>query len=65
MKPLRYIQETTMAKMMKLYRIDLETARGLNIAHFNPTCKAILKAMYKIEKQNTNEKFLGSSGEDI
>ena len=54
-----------MAKMMKLYRINIETARGLNIAHFNPTCKAILKAMYRIEKSIDSEKFLGSTGEDI
>lgn len=54
-----------MAKMMKLYRIDLENARGLNIAHFNPTCKAILKAMYKIEKAHVGETYPGTSGEDI
>lgn len=54
-----------MAKMMKLYRIDLATARGLNIAHFNPTCKAILKAMYKIEKAHVGENYSGSTGDQI
>jgi len=54
-----------MAKMMKLYRIDLEAAKTLNIAHFNPTCKAILKAMYRIEKSADSEAFKGSTGEDI
>jgi hypothetical protein len=55
----------TMAKMQKLYRINLETARTLNIAHFNPTCKAILKAMYRIEKSADSEAFKGTTGEDI
>jgi len=54
-----------MAKMMKLYRIDIDTAKTLNIAHFNPTCKAILKAMYRIEKSADSEQFKGSTGEDI
>jgi len=51
--------------MMKLYRIDLEAAKTLNIAHFNPTCKAILKAMYRIEKAHTDEAYNGATGEDI
>lgn len=54
-----------MAKMQKLYRIDLEKAKGLNIAHFNPTCKAILKAMYRLEKTFANDQYSGSTGEDI
>lgn len=54
-----------MPKMQKLYRIDLEKAKGLNIAHFNPTCKAILKAMYRLEKQNSDGNYAGSTGEDI
>ncbi len=54
-----------MAKMMKLYRLNLEDAKGLNIAHFNPTCKAILKAMYRLEKKFLDEDYKGSTGEDI
>lgn len=54
-----------MAKMQKLYRLNLEDAKTLNIAHFNPTCKAILKAMYRIEKSADSEKFMGTTGEDI
>lgn len=54
-----------MAKMTKLYRIDLDLAKTLNIAPFNPTCKAILKAMYRIEKSADSEAFKGSTGEDI
>lgn len=55
-----------MAKMMKLYRLNLEEAKSLNIAHFNPTCKAILKAMYRIEKNHIDEdSFKGTTGEDI
>ena len=54
-----------MPKMMKLYRLNLEDAKNLNIAHFNPTCKAILKAMYRLEKKFLNEDYKGSTGEDI
>ena len=54
-----------MAKMMKLYRLDLRVAKGLNIAQFNPTCKAILKAMYKMEKAVDSDKFPGWTGEQI
>lgn len=55
-----------MAKMQKLYRLNLEAAKTLNIAHFNTTCKAILKAMYRIEKQSAEaDNFQGSTGEYI
>lgn len=54
-----------MAKMMKLYRLNLKSAKTLNIAHFNPTCKAILKAMYRIEKSVDSDSFKGTTGEDI
>ena len=54
-----------MPKMMKLYRLNLEDAKTLNIAHFNPTCKAILKAMYRLEKKNLDADYKGSTGEDI
>jgi hypothetical protein len=54
-----------MAKMMKLYRLNLEDAKTLNIAHFNPTCKAILKAMYRLEKKFLDADYKGSTGEDI
>jgi hypothetical protein len=54
-----------MPKMMKLYKLNMEKARGLNIGHFNPTCKAILKAMYRIEKMNTDHGHSGTTGEDI
>ena len=55
-----------MSKMIKLYRLNLEAATGLNIAAFNPTCKAILKTMYKIEKENIDDQsFQGSTGDYI
>lgn len=54
-----------MPKMMKLYRLNLEDAKTLNIADFNPTCKAILKAMYRLEKKFLDEDYKGSTGEDI
>lgn len=54
-----------MAKMMKLYRLDMRVAKGLNIAQFNPTCKAILKALYRMEKSVDSDKFPGWTGEQI
>lgn len=55
-----------MAKMTKLYRLDMDIAKTLNIGQFNQTCKSILRAMCKIEKQNSeNEDFKGSTGEAI
>lgn len=54
-----------MAKMTKLYRLDLDRAKSLNIAHFNPTCKAILKTMYRIEKSVDSEQYKGMTGDQI
>lgn len=54
-----------MSKMIKLYRLDVDKAKTMNIGHFNPTCKAILKAMYRIEKANEDENFKGSTGDAI
>jgi len=55
-----------MSKMIKLYRLNLEEAKQLNIGAFNPTCKAILKTMYKIEKENAGiDSFRGSTGDYI
>lgn len=54
-----------MAKMQKLYRLNLGDAKTLNIAHFNPTCKAILKAMYRLEKKFSDTDYKGSTGEDV
>lgn len=54
-----------MSKMTKLYRLNLETAKGLNIAHFNPTCKAILKTMYRIEKSANSAEYKGITGDEI
>lgn len=55
-----------MSKMIKLYRLDVEKAKTMNIGHFNPTCKAILKAMYRIEKEHADEdQFPGSTGDAI
>jgi hypothetical protein len=54
-----------MSKMMKLYRLNMDVAKGLNIGHFNPTCKAILKAMYRLEKLNADHDYKGSTGDEI
>ena len=51
---------------MKLYRIDSSKIKTVNIAKLNPTCKAIVKAMYKIEKENQdNEEFVGKTGSEV
>jgi hypothetical protein len=55
-----------MSKMIKLYRLNSEQAKTMNLGHFNRTCKAILKAMYRIEKENKEvDGFPGSTGEKI
>lgn len=54
-----------MPKMMKLYKLNLTTAKTLNIGQFNPTCKAILKAMYRIEKANLDHGHSGTTGDAI
>lgn len=53
-----------MSKMTKLYKLDMAKAKRLNIGQFNPTCRAILKAMYAIQKK-ADEDFNGSTGEFI
>lgn len=51
---------------MKLYRIDVDKIKTVNIAKLNPTCKAIVKGMYKIEKENLgNEEFVGKTGSEV
>jgi hypothetical protein len=55
---------TVMSKMTKLYALDIEKAKTLNIGQFNPTCKAILKAMYKMQRTGGDD-FVGSTGEAI
>lgn len=52
--------------MTKLYRLNMNIAKTLNIGQFNPTCKAILKGMYKLEKENSeSSSFNGLTGSDI
>lgn len=52
--------------MPKLYRLNMNVAKTLNIGQFNPTCKAILKGMYKLEKENAEiDSFKGCTGSDI
>lgn len=41
-----------MSKMKKLYRLDMTQVKGLNIGHLNPTMKAIVKTMYRLEKED-------------
>lgn len=43
-----------MSKMKKLYRLDMSAVKGLNIGHLNPTMKAIVKTMYRLEKEDLN-----------
>jgi hypothetical protein len=49
--------------MKKLYKLDMHNINTLNIAHLNPTMKAIVKGMYRLEKRNENES--GMTGDSI
>ena len=41
---------------MKLYRLDMNNIGKLNIGSLNPTMKAIVKGMYKLEKTDPKER---------
>lgn len=49
--------------MKKLYRLNMDNIQSMNIAHLNPTMKAIVKGMYKLEKKELNK--LGMTGDEI
>lgn len=49
--------------MKKLYRLDMTDIQSMNIAHLNPTMKAIVKGMYRLEKHDMNP--TGMTGDDI
>jgi hypothetical protein len=51
-----------MSKVKKLYVFNLEMAKTLNIGQFNPSCKAFIKGLYKLSK---DENFTGITGEDL
>lgn len=36
--------------MKHLFSLNVEDAKTFNIGKYNPTCKAIIKAMYKMQK---------------
>jgi hypothetical protein len=40
--------------MKKLYKLNMHEINTLNIAHLNPTLKAIVKTMYKLQKEDIN-----------
>ena len=49
-------------KTKKLYKFDIELAKTLNIGQFNPTCKALIRGLYQLSK---DEEFAGITGEDL
>jgi hypothetical protein len=49
--------------MKKLYRLNMDNIQTLNIAHLNPTMKAIVKGMYRLEKKELNT--VGMTGDEI
>lgn len=49
--------------MKKLYRLNMTDIQSMNIAHLNPTMKAIVKGMYRLEKKELNP--TGMTGDDI
>lgn len=52
-----------MSKMKKLYKLDMTGISKMNIGHLNPTLKAIVKGMYRLEKSEKNES--GMTGDAI
>jgi len=49
--------------MKKLYKLNMNNIQSLNIAHLNPTMKAIVKGMYRLQKSDEN--VTGMTGDDI
>lgn len=49
--------------MKKLYKLNMNNIQSMNIAHLNPTMKAIVKGMYRLEKSNENP--VGMTGDEI
>jgi hypothetical protein len=49
--------------MKKLYRLNMTDIATMNIGHLNPTMKAIVKTMYRLEKANKIED--GLTGDQI
>ena len=52
-----------MSKMKKLYKLNMNNIQSMNIAHLNPTMKAIVKGMYRLEKREENRD--GMTGDEI
>lgn len=52
-----------MSKMKKLYKLDMTDIHKMNIGHLNPTMKAIVKGMYRLEKEELNTE--GMTGDAI
>jgi len=57
------MKENEMSKMKKLYKLDMTNIQSMNIGHLNPTMKAIVKGMYRLEK--TQENVSGMTGDQI
>jgi hypothetical protein len=52
-----------MSKVKKLYKFDMNVdAKTFNIGQFNTSCKAFIKGLYKLSK---DEDFVGITGEDL
>lgn len=49
--------------MKKLYKLNMHEIKHMNIAHLNPTMKAIVKTMYKLQKEDIN--INGMTGDNI
>lgn len=47
---------------VKLYSIDIEKVKGKNIGLLNPTCRAMVRTLYNLAKE---EDFEGIAGDDL
>jgi len=49
--------------MKHLFKLIVENPSTFNISKYNPTCKAIIKSLYKMSKDD--EHFIGATGDQI
>lgn len=49
-------------KNKKLYSLNREIAKTVNLGQVNPTLKAILRGLWKL---STNDEFIGMTGDNI
>ena len=52
-----------MSKPRKIYKLNVPDVKSFNIGRFNPTCRAIIKSLYLMAKDDPE--FKGATGEQV